>query len=607
MDNRPSTLKAVIEAISAHDDVPHKTRTELNSAIRTFCRCVGRDPSEVDANPVAIRSLAGFAKLKLAGVSEAHFRNTMSRLTKALARVGIAVDRRRNMPLGSAWEELLGSMPEMKRVDLRKFAGWCSARGIEPSAIDQVVFENYFAFLEEQSVQANVRERWRRAWRAWNQVVAVEESGYPHIDSIFLERERLISLSQLPPQFASELLEFRKAVTRSAIFAAGGAFIVAAGAGAFAERLSRARRKPLRAVTADGYARNLTLLAGYLVRDGVSPEYFASLARLLDPDLVLRGLERIQQDVLAERARQRSSTTGRAEVLPHDDPNQPAPIVTAVAFAVLSLAKHLKAEPETLAAIKTLASATRVKRDGMTQKNAFRLNQLADPRAKQLLLDLPATIFARYDGVDKATFKQAREVQNAAILAVLLELPLRVENVAYLDLDRHFQRPVHGGPGKWLVSIPGHEVKNGKDINGEFTEETSALLDRYVAVFRPALSAQLSSALFPSRTGQAKRRTTVSTQFYQFVRHETGFELNAHIMRHFAVNNWLDAHPEDAETARQLLGHRSIDTTRKFYAGLDQRRSFRLYHEVIEAIRSAPNDAAKPTFDFSRKKRGSSK
>lgn len=604
-DTRPRTLKGVMEAISTASDIPSKTRTELTSAIRTVCRCVGRDPSEIDANPVAIRALVRFAKPKLAGVSDGYFKNSLSRLTRALARVGIAVDRRRYMPLSRAWEELLGLIRQMKRIDLRKFAGRCSARGIEPSAVDQSVFEGYFASLEEQSVQHNVRERWRRAWRAWNEDVATKGSQYPHIDSIFLDRERLIPLAELPSRFASELQEFREALTKPTIFAAGAAFKNAANAGALAERLSVARRKPLSQVTADGYARNITLLAGYLVRDGVLPGYFASVSALLDPELVERGLVRIQNDGLAGRKARRSSTSGRTEVSAHDDPNVPLPIVTAVAFAVMSLAKHRKATPEIFEPLSELASSTRVKRVGMTPKNKARLNQLASPAAKELLLGLPATVLARHDGVDKPTFKQAREVQNAAVLALLLELPLRVKNVACLELDRHFQRPV-GGDGKWLVAIPAHEVKNDVGIDAELTKETSGLLRRYVGVFRPVLADRNSGALFVSRTGQAKRPSTISTQFCQFIRRETGFALNPHLMRHFAAGNWLDAYPEDAETARQLLGHRSVETTRNFYASLDQRRSFRRYHEVVDQIRAA-SDGAPRAFDFGRRKKGTSR
>jgi integrase len=607
-DCRPSTLRAVIEAIQNDESLPKDRRTELITGIKTFCRCVGRDPSEVDANPAALRAIARHAKPKLLGVGDAHFRNSMSRLRKALAHAGIAVDRRRNMPLSAAWEAFLKEVGK-KRIDLRKFAGSCSARGIEPEAVTQDVFDAYYQRLEEQSIQHNLRERWHRARRAWNDIAAVEGSGYLHIEKVFGDGEKLPSLAEFPASFAAQPQSFREALTKPTIFgspAASSAAVANPGTG-WARRRSGHRRKPLSPVTADGYARNLVLLAGYLVRDGAPVEHL-SLGSLLDPELVERGLERIQIDVLAARADSRSRGAMRGEDPGHHDPNEPLPIVTAVAYAVLSLAKYLKPDAETFAAIKAIASSTRVKRKGMTPKNKARLHQLADPRAKSLLLNLPAVVFARHANVKKPTFKQAREVQDAAVLAVLLELPLRMKNVAHLDLERHFQRPVSNGPGKWLISIAGHEVKNDRDINGEFTEETSAMLDRYVSVFRPVLAPQPSLILFvSSTTGKAKRRTTTSTQFSQFIRRETGLELNPHIMRHFAASNWLDAHPDDPETPRQFLGHESIDTTRNFYADGNQRRAFRLYHALTDRMQASSADAPKRTFDFGRRTRGSSK
>ena len=608
-DCRPSTLRAVIEAIESDESLTKGEKTNLTTGIRTVCRCVGRDPSEIDANPAALRAIVRLAKPKLLGVGDAHFKNSMSRLRKALEHVGIAVDRRRNMPLSPAWEALLSEVGEAKRVDLRKPAGWCSARGIEPEAVTQDVFDRYHKFLEEQSIQHNLRERWHRARRAWNDVVAIEGSGYPHIENQFDRREKLTSLAEFPASFAAQLQGYREALTKPTIFRSQTASPNAAmgRGGGLTERLSGRRRKPLSPVTADGYARNLVLLAGYLVREGVPLVHFASLGSLMDPDLVVRGLERMQTDILAERAGRRSGASAHGDEPAHRDPGEPLPIVTAVAYSVLSLAKFLNPDAETFPAIKAIASSTRVRRKGMTMKNKARLNQLADPRAKSLLLNLPAVVFARYAGVAKPTFKQAREVQDAGVLAVLLELPLRMKNIAYLDLDRHFHRPVSDGPAKWLVSIPGHEVKNDEDINGEFTEETSAMLDRYVSVFRPVLAAQPSSVLFVSRTGQAKRMTTWSTQFCSFIRRETGLALNPHIMRHFAANNWLDAHPDDAETARQLLSHRSIDTTRKFYAGANQRRSYRLYHDLLDSMKAASVDAPKRSFEFGRRWRGGAK
>jgi hypothetical protein len=323
--------------------------------------------------------------------------------------------------------------------------------------ITQDVFDRYYKFLEEQSIQHNLRERWHRARRVWNEAVAIEGKGFLHIENPFDRGGGFPSLTQFTAGFRAQLQGYREALTKPTIFRSQATSVAVATIptqGGLARRLSSQRRKPLSRVTADAYARNLVLLVGYLVRDGVPLEHFTSVDTLLDPELVLRGLERMQTDILAGRAEGGSAASAHGDEPAQRDPNEPLPIITAVAFALLSLAKFLKPDAQKFAAIKEIASNTRVRRKGMTIKNKARLNQLADPRARSLLLNLPAAVFDRHAGVTKPTFKQAREVQDAAVLAVLLELPLRMKNIAYLDLERHFQRPVTNVPGKWLVSIP---------------------------------------------------------------------------------------------------------------------------------------------------------
>jgi integrase len=61
--------------------------------------------------------------------------------------------------------------------------------------------------------------------------------------------------------------------------------------------------------------------------------------------------------------------------------------------------------------------------------------------------------------------------------------------------------------------------------------------------------------------------------------------MNVHLFRHLSVKLHLEAHPEDLETARRLLGHRSLNTTLKAYANLSSRSAFRRYDETISSLR----------------------
>jgi integrase len=52
----------------------------------------------------------------------------------------------------------------------------------------------------------------------------------------------------------------------------------------------------------------------------------------------------------------------------------------------------------------------------------------------------------------------------------------------------------------------------------------------------------------------------------------TGLRITVHQFRHAAAAIYLKDHPGNYETVRQLLGHRDIQTTIRFYCGLETSR-----------------------------------
>lgn len=66
------------------------------------------------------------------------------------------------------------------------------------------------------------------------------------------------------------------------------------------------------------------------------------------------------------------------------------------------------------------------------------------------------------------------------------------------------------------------------------------------------------------------------------MRKGTGFEVNAHLFRHLAVMNWLDANPGGYEVARRLLGHSEVSRTISLYSGLEVKSATRAFADLIE-------------------------
>jgi len=54
-----------------------------------------------------------------------------------------------------------------------------------------------------------------------------------------------------------------------------------------------------------------------------------------------------------------------------------------------------------------------------------------------------------------------------------------------------------------------------------------------------------------------------------FIAREAGVEMTLHQFRHLAAKLFLDQHPDGYETVRRLLGHKSLETTMRYYRELE--------------------------------------
>jgi integrase len=61
--------------------------------------------------------------------------------------------------------------------------------------------------------------------------------------------------------------------------------------------------------------------------------------------------------------------------------------------------------------------------------------------------------------------------------------------------------------------------------------------------------------------------------------------VNVHLFRHLAVKLSLMENPEDIETPRRVLGHRSINTTLRAYSEMRSVEALRRYDNIIARLR----------------------
>jgi site-specific recombinase XerD len=125
-------------------------------------------------------------------------------------------------------------------------------------------------------------------------------------------------------------------------------------------------------------------------------------------------------------------------------------------------------------------------------------------------------------------------------------------------------------------------VKNRVKLDFAFDEVLTALIDEYVHQFRSSLLRGANDLwLFPGEAGGCKGARTFSEQITQRIDKATGLRITVHQFRHAAAAILLQHRPGEYELVRQLLDHRHVQTTIRFYCGLETMQATEIFGDVI--------------------------
>jgi integrase len=238
------------------------------------------------------------------------------------------------------------------------------------------------------------------------------------------------------------------------------------------------------------------------------------------------------------------------------------------------------------AAVKRLdeisATLEQYRHEGLTQKNQQLVRQVLTDGVWSEVVSLPNALMQEARRVkDHAPIKAAVSAQVAVAIAILTLAPIRLRNLMCIELGQNLNKP--GGPNSpyWLV-FPHYDVKNRIDLNFQFDDALTDLIDEYIHDFRPTLLRGANAPwLFPGEGGQPKMKVFFSKQITERILKATGLRITVHQFRHAAAAIYLKHRPGDYETVRRLLGHRNIWTTIKFYCGLETMEATQQFGKLI--------------------------
>jgi integrase len=221
---------------------------------------------------------------------------------------------------------------------------------------------------------------------------------------------------------------------------------------------------------------------------------------------------------------------------------------------------------------------------GMTRKNRQLILLLEDEKILIAFLALADRVSASARRSELSFARRAQQMQIAVAAGILCALPLRLKNLATLELGKQLTRP-SGPDGPMHLILESAEVKNGREMHFEVPVEVARLIDEYLTYYRPRLAPRASQYLFIHHGGVRKPEGALRDGITKAVRKHVGIHVTPHQYRHIAAELYLRAHPGEYVVVQQLLGHKSIKTTLSFYAREQARAAGRLYDEALAAYR----------------------
>jgi integrase len=171
--------------------------------------------------------------------------------------------------------------------------------------------------------------------------------------------------------------------------------------------------------------------------------------------------------------------------------------------------------------------------------------------------------------------------QIAVAVAILTMAPVRLSNLTSIRLGENLVKP--GGPDSnyWLMFAK-HNVKNRMALQFPLDETVTATINEYVHDFRPALiRGSNADWLFPGDAGEHKEKISFSTQIVDCIQKFTGLRITVHQFRHAAGALLLNHRPGEYELVRRILGHKSVQTTMKFYLALETTQASEIFTDIV--------------------------
>jgi integrase len=147
---------------------------------------------------------------------------------------------------------------------------------------------------------------------------------------------------------------------------------------------------------------------------------------------------------------------------------------------------------------------------------------------------------------------------------------------------------------QWILSFSREETKTGNRYDSLWPDVLINHLEEYLKVHRPVLMAikgrwmaPVGDRLWVSSNGSPQTQVSIFHDITKHTKKEFGRSINPHLFRDAAATTIAIENPEHILTIANILGHRSIKSTEKYYERSNQIQSHAWYMEHIHKLRKS--------------------
>ena len=540
---RNPTLADVLERLDAATPKTQSHRN-LESSVRKLCGVIGRDAGQVRLCSSELKTAFQYETWGAYGLTRQHWANVRSNVKRAIRLSGYNdAPKLSRIPLSEEWASLIATVPQpVPKSMLCRLGRFCSGQHIPPQDVDDTSLEAFFQDLSDIQLSKSPERITRDTARYWNKHI-FPTGGMQELSTRSKRDYYGLPWDAFPASLLMDANEFHdRSLTAN-----------------FMDDSIRL----VRPATAAQRHRQLIRLASAEVCGGVPAGDITDLSALVQPECLKKGMEYL---------------------LTRNNGSHNQHMYDLLILAQTIGTHWADLETVKLQEISIWAKKIKPNKSGMTERNRERMEPLKDPVIRDRLYELPKRLTKSALKMPP-TYASAMKLQVGITIGILLNAPIRLQNLRTLDWGQHFAKRHMTDGRKLFLTLPDHEVKNTIDIELPLPDWIAIVIERYAADYLPQITGQAeTTCLFPGPTGVPKSESGTRSLIMRTIKRELGLNINPHLFRHIAAFMFLDKYPGHYETVRKLLGHKNIQTTLNFYTGIEDEAAIAMFGKLIEDI-----------------------